>query len=79
MNFMSEHKQISTLIQQSAENYLDKAGHCGKLLKDFNRAFEKVIIETTIGYYDNNLSLASKALGISRTTLYDKLKLYNID
>ena len=75
---MSENIVLFDLIRDSAHQYLDRAGPCGRLLKDFNKAFERTLIETTVQYYNQNISLASKALGISRTTLYDKMKQYNI-
>lgn len=66
-------KQLTLLIQKSTKLYLKQAGPCGKLLKDFNHAFERTIIETTLQYFNYNLSLSAKALGISRTSLYKKL------
>lgn len=72
------HEKLSKLIQKSAREYLRHAGSCGKLLKDFNKAFEKMLIQTTLDYYHNNLSQTAKALGISRTSLYKKIKIHKI-
>ena len=40
---------------------------------------EKQTIETAIGQCRGNLTLAARALGIGRATLYRKVKAYNID
>ncbi|MDY6916242.1 MAG: helix-turn-helix domain-containing protein, partial [Candidatus Cloacimonadota bacterium] len=36
---------------------------------------EKKILETTLDYFNNNKSAAAKSLGLSRATLYRKLKM----
>ena len=71
---MSDHKRLTYLIQKSARTYLQHAGPCGKLLRDLTISFEKTIIETTLAHFKNNISLSAKALGISRTSLYQKIK-----
>ena len=76
---MNTHEQLTALIEEATHTYLKHAGKYGKILYDFNRALEKPIIVTTLSYFNGNLSLAAKALGISRTTLYKKLNFHNID
>lgn len=78
LEFHMSHEKLTKLIQKAAKEYLRQAGSYGKLLKDFSRAFEKILIQTTLEHYDHNLSASSKALGISRTSLYKKIKLYNL-
>lgn len=39
---------------------------------------EKVLIEKAIGFTGGNMSLAAKELGINRSTLYDKIKKYDL-
>ncbi|MCP8352323.1 helix-turn-helix domain-containing protein [Candidatus Synchoanobacter obligatus] len=75
---MSSHQNLQQIITQSATQYLQQAGTSGRLLYDFNKAFEKIIIETTLNFYQNNISSAAKALGISRTSLYKKIKHHNL-
>ncbi|MBC2710941.1 MAG: sigma 54-interacting transcriptional regulator [Desulfosarcina sp.] len=41
-------------------------------------ALEKDAIEKTLSFYKGNITRASKALGIGRNTLYDKMKKYGI-
>ncbi|SFH14509.1 Transcriptional regulator of acetoin/glycerol metabolism [Desulfotomaculum arcticum] len=43
------------------------------------REMESVTIYSTLKKYNGNCTMAAKELGISRTTLYRKLKQYNID
>ncbi len=69
---MSQHKKLRLLIQQATLNYLRQAGTAGKLLSVFTQTFEKIIIQTTLEYYEGNYAKTAKALGISRTTLYKK-------
>lgn len=71
---MSDHKRLTYLIQKACKTYLQHAGAYGKLLKDLNQAFEKTIIKTTLAHFNQNISLSAKALGISRTSLYQKIK-----
>jgi len=48
-------------------------------LDDFNLAEnEKQIIQKAIAKYDGNLSLTAKMLGINRSTLYEKMKKYEL-
>ena len=75
---MGDHKKLTYLIQKAAKTYLKHAGPCGKLLKDLNSAFEKTILETTLKHFNHNISLSAKALGISRTSLYHKIKVHKI-
>lgn len=70
--------KLQSLIKQSAKLYLKEAGAYGKLLKDFNRVVEKVLLETTLAHFKNNISLSAKALGISRTSLYHKIEYHKI-
>lgn len=76
---MNTHDKLTALIEEATVTYLKHAGKYGKILYDFNRAIEKPIIITTISHFNGNLSLAAKALGISRTTLYKKLVFHNIE
>jgi transcriptional regulator with PAS, ATPase and Fis domain len=47
--------------------------------KSFNlSALEKETIERALRHYDGNITRASKALGIGRNTLYDKMKKYDL-
>ena len=39
---------------------------------------EKRLIKKSLKVFDENVTLASKALGVSRSTLYRKLKEYNL-
>ena len=41
-------------------------------------ALEKDAIEKTLLFYSGNITRASKALGIGRNTLYDKMKKYDV-
>jgi|GEM_PF-5165431 transcriptional regulator with PAS, ATPase and Fis domain len=72
------HEKLTQLIQKASRKYLKQAGPYGKLLKDFTQEFEKIIIVETLDYYSNNLSLSAKSLGISRNSLYKKIKSYNL-
>ncbi len=76
---MSNHEQLTELIQQAAKIYLKHAGTYGKMLYDLNTAFEKTILEVTLQHFKNNISLSAKALGISRTTLYKKIAFHKIN
>ena len=75
---MNTHEQLTQLIQDASQNYLKHAGKHGKMLRDLGFAFEKPMLLAALSYFDHNLSYCAKALGISRTTLYKKLKLHNI-
>jgi transcriptional regulator with PAS, ATPase and Fis domain len=47
--------------------------------KDFNLSrVEKETIGSALRHYDGNVSQASKALGIGRNTLYDKMRKYGL-
>ena len=53
---------------------------CKKVLslKEFLEEQEKIAIEKTLLLYNGDKKETMKALNISKTTLYDKLKIYNI-
>lgn len=53
---------------------------CKKVLslKEFVQEQEKIVIEKTLLLYNGDKKETMKALNISKTTLYDKLKIYNI-
>jgi transcriptional regulator with PAS, ATPase and Fis domain len=42
-------------------------------------AIEKEAIENALRFYNGNITRASKALGIGRNTLYEKIKRYSIE
>jgi transcriptional regulator of acetoin/glycerol metabolism len=47
--------------------------------KSFNlRALEKDTIERALSHYSGNITRTSKALGIGRNTLYDKMNKYGL-
>lgn len=50
-----------------------------KNLADVREAAEKAHIEQTLKDVSGNMSAASKALGVSRTTLWEKIRRYEID
>jgi transcriptional regulator of acetoin/glycerol metabolism len=47
--------------------------HCGAAAEDFGQA-ERAVLQRALARADGNVSLAAKALGISRATLHRKLK-----
>ena len=47
-------------------------------LKDFLEEEEKKAIENTLLFYNGERKMAMKALNISKTTFYEKMKKYNI-
>jgi transcriptional regulator of acetoin/glycerol metabolism len=42
-------------------------------------ALEKDAIQKTLRFYHGNITRASKALGVGRNTLYDKMRKYAIE
>ncbi|UTC24444.1 hypothetical protein MMH89_04325 [Candidatus Comchoanobacter bicostacola] len=75
---MNDYQHLQRLITQATQRYLEHAGTSGKLLHDFTHNIEKNIIETTLSFCEGNYSTTAQSLGISRTTLYSKLKKHNI-
>lgn len=50
----------------------------GRPLKESVRLFEAEIISRAIREFDGRMDEVARQLGVSKTTLYDKLKLYNL-
>ncbi|WP_247653542.1 helix-turn-helix domain-containing protein [Flavobacterium sp. CS20] len=48
-------------------------------LKSQNEELEKKMIQDTLTKYQFNKTKTAKKLGITRATLYKKIKLYNLD
>ncbi len=64
------HQKMEVLIQEMVEKDLD--------LKDALREFEKIYIEITSKKYQANITRMSKALGIHRNTLHNRIKTLKI-
>ena len=73
---MNQHQHLSQLIQQASLKYIEQAGACGKLLSVFTHEFERIMITTALEYHKGNYSATAKSLGVSRTTLYKKIKIH---
>jgi transcriptional regulator of acetoin/glycerol metabolism len=73
LSVMKEYGFKQELLEED-ERVLDKAE---KLPGSLENIEEDAIIKT-LRFYDNNISKSAKSLGISRNTLYIKLKKYNI-
>ncbi|MTI81864.1 MAG: sigma-54-dependent Fis family transcriptional regulator [Firmicutes bacterium] len=75
-------RQIISTVNRNEDKEKVMVGHNIKSNGDDEENFnpkplkdvEKEYIEKTINYFDGNLSMAAKALGISRATLYRKVK-----
>lgn len=48
-------------------------------LKEDLEDYEKMVIQRTLTFYDGDKKMAMKALSISKTTFYEKLKKYRIE
>lgn len=68
------HNLPDEIKQKNRINVSDIYGKAHRL-----REMESVCIYSSLKKYNGNCTLAAKELGISRTTLYRKLKYYNID
>lgn len=76
----------SEVLPEEISGYLNLAkdpdhteGHEGKNLKDVHQKVEKEMIINALEQFKYNKSKAAKALNIDRKTLYNKLKLYEIE
>lgn len=67
-------KHLPEYIQNQNTKYLPHENH---ILFNLS-ALEKEAVERALGHYNGNITNASKALGIGRNTLYDKIKKYGI-
>ena len=62
------------VAERSAENLVESSAHGLVDLKDIEREHIRKVIEQ----HDGNMTLAAKALGISRQTLYRKMKHHDL-
>jgi len=59
--------------------YIDSRKSKGRFLPSFNlEKNEKEIIQNALEHFDGNISLSAKELGINRSTLYEKIRKYDI-
>lgn len=84
---LTQHSTINAdALPEELSGYLNLAkdhdpsvGHDSKSLKDVHQKVEKEMIINALEQFKYNKSKAAKALNIDRKTLYNKLKLYEID